>query len=170
MRETLQGIRYKFNAPITRSSVTQYGWQYVSWTKCSAICAGGKKTWRGRRVEWCGKGMESRLHFTSLPQPPKLGLADWWGEAEETQKDKSAELTPAPARLPCGSFRLGSFFSYLYTHKLQSGNLKSAIVENEQVGPGAGLNARLTPKLTGSPGPVAVLQPCLPHRVLVRIR
>ncbi|XP_067329478.1 A disintegrin and metalloproteinase with thrombospondin motifs 10 isoform X2 [Anolis sagrei] len=43
VREELQRIRYKFNAPISRSSVAQYLWQYVSWTKCSAICAGGSQ-------------------------------------------------------------------------------------------------------------------------------
>ncbi|KAH0625908.1 hypothetical protein JD844_034277 [Phrynosoma platyrhinos] len=44
VREELQRIRYKFNAPVvTRSSVAQYLWQYVSWTKCSAICAGGSQ-------------------------------------------------------------------------------------------------------------------------------
>ncbi|XP_015270246.1 PREDICTED: A disintegrin and metalloproteinase with thrombospondin motifs 10 [Gekko japonicus] len=43
VREESQGIRYKFNAPIARSSVAQYLWQYVSWTKCSAICAGGSQ-------------------------------------------------------------------------------------------------------------------------------
>ncbi|XP_013927295.1 PREDICTED: A disintegrin and metalloproteinase with thrombospondin motifs 10-like, partial [Thamnophis sirtalis] len=43
VREELQRIRYKFNAPIVRNSMAQYLWQYVSWTKCSAICAGGSQ-------------------------------------------------------------------------------------------------------------------------------
>uniref|UniRef100_A0A8C8RTK6 Peptidase M12B domain-containing protein n=1 Tax=Pelusios castaneus TaxID=367368 RepID=A0A8C8RTK6_9SAUR len=38
-----QGIRYKFNAPIARGSLTQYSWHYTPWTKCSAICAGGSQ-------------------------------------------------------------------------------------------------------------------------------
>ncbi|XP_048353725.1 A disintegrin and metalloproteinase with thrombospondin motifs 10-like [Sphaerodactylus townsendi] len=43
VREEFQGIRYKFNAPVARSIEAQYLWQYVSWTKCSAICAGGSQ-------------------------------------------------------------------------------------------------------------------------------
>uniref|UniRef100_A0A8B9C937 ADAM metallopeptidase with thrombospondin type 1 motif 10 n=1 Tax=Anser brachyrhynchus TaxID=132585 RepID=A0A8B9C937_9AVES len=39
----LQGIRYKFNAPISRDASNQYSWHYTPWTKCSVLCAGGSQ-------------------------------------------------------------------------------------------------------------------------------
>lgn len=42
VRTELQGIRYKFNAPIGRDTSNQYSWHYTPWTKCSVLCAGGE--------------------------------------------------------------------------------------------------------------------------------
>lgn len=42
VRTELQGIRYKFNAPISRDASNQYSWHYTPWTKCSVLCAGGE--------------------------------------------------------------------------------------------------------------------------------
>ncbi|KAM4710405.1 A disintegrin and metalloproteinase with thrombospondin motifs 10-like isoform 4-T5 [Discoglossus pictus] len=41
LKEELPGIRYKFNAPISRETQSGYTWHLTPWTKCSAICAGG---------------------------------------------------------------------------------------------------------------------------------
>ncbi|XP_032885767.1 A disintegrin and metalloproteinase with thrombospondin motifs 6 [Amblyraja radiata] len=45
LQEPNQGIRYKFNVPITRtgSGDTEVGfaWHHLSWSECSATCAGG---------------------------------------------------------------------------------------------------------------------------------
>ncbi|XP_062481181.1 A disintegrin and metalloproteinase with thrombospondin motifs 10 [Pezoporus occidentalis] len=43
VRTELQGIRYKFNAPIGRDASNQYSWHYAPWTKCSVLCAGGSQ-------------------------------------------------------------------------------------------------------------------------------
>uniref|UniRef100_A0A8C8ANP3 ADAM metallopeptidase with thrombospondin type 1 motif 10 n=1 Tax=Otus sunia TaxID=257818 RepID=A0A8C8ANP3_9STRI len=43
VRTELQGIRYKFNAPIGRDASNQYSWHYTPWTKCSVLCAGGSQ-------------------------------------------------------------------------------------------------------------------------------
>uniref|UniRef100_A0A8B9TIS0 ADAM metallopeptidase with thrombospondin type 1 motif 10 n=1 Tax=Anas platyrhynchos TaxID=8839 RepID=A0A8B9TIS0_ANAPL len=43
VRTELQGIRYKFNAPISRDASNQYSWHYTPWTKCSVLCAGGSQ-------------------------------------------------------------------------------------------------------------------------------
>lgn len=42
VRTELQGIRYKFNAPVGRDGSSQYSWHYTPWTKCSVLCAGGE--------------------------------------------------------------------------------------------------------------------------------
>ncbi|KAL7992939.1 hypothetical protein Chor_017195 [Crotalus horridus] len=74
VREELQRIRYKFNAPIVRNSMAQYLWQYVSWTKCSAICAGGSQV----QPVVCRNQADSSTvlnHFcnpeTKLPERPR---------------------------------------------------------------------------------------------------
>ncbi|NWT05708.1 ATS10 metalloproteinase, partial [Mionectes macconnelli] len=43
VRTELQGIRYKFNAPVGRDGSNQYSWHYTPWTKCSVLCAGGSQ-------------------------------------------------------------------------------------------------------------------------------
>ncbi|XP_067370061.1 A disintegrin and metalloproteinase with thrombospondin motifs 10 isoform X2 [Channa argus] len=41
VREENQGIHYRFNPPVTRDSLNSYSWHYSSWSRCSALCAGG---------------------------------------------------------------------------------------------------------------------------------
>ncbi|XP_060088812.1 LOW QUALITY PROTEIN: A disintegrin and metalloproteinase with thrombospondin motifs 10 [Heteronotia binoei] len=90
VREELQGIRYKFNAPITRSSVAQYLWQYVPWTKCSAVCAGGsqvqsvacKKQGDSSTVlnQFCSpetKLPERQRQCNTEPCPPAWVIGNW---------------------------------------------------------------------------------------------
>ncbi|XP_053228401.1 A disintegrin and metalloproteinase with thrombospondin motifs 10 isoform X2 [Podarcis raffonei] len=65
VREELQRIRYKFNAPIVRGSVAQYLWQYVSWTKCSALCGGGSQV----QPVVCRNQADSSTVFNHLCSP-----------------------------------------------------------------------------------------------------
>ncbi|XP_034976519.2 A disintegrin and metalloproteinase with thrombospondin motifs 10 [Zootoca vivipara] len=65
VREELQRIRYKFNAPILRGSVAQYLWQYVSWTKCSALCGGGSQV----QPVVCRNQADSSTVFNHLCSP-----------------------------------------------------------------------------------------------------
>nr|XP_033810224.1 A disintegrin and metalloproteinase with thrombospondin motifs 10 isoform X2 [Geotrypetes seraphini] len=44
VRGELPGIRYRFNAPITKETPTGYSWHFGPWSKCSALCAGGLQT------------------------------------------------------------------------------------------------------------------------------
>lgn len=41
VREDNPGIHYRFNPPINREPLSGYAWHYTSWSRCSALCAGG---------------------------------------------------------------------------------------------------------------------------------
>ncbi|XP_041646519.1 A disintegrin and metalloproteinase with thrombospondin motifs 10 [Cheilinus undulatus] len=41
VREENPGIHYRFNPPLTRDSQSGFAWHYTSWSRCSALCAGG---------------------------------------------------------------------------------------------------------------------------------
>lgn len=41
VREDNPGIHYRFNPPINREPLSGYAWHYMSWSRCSALCAGG---------------------------------------------------------------------------------------------------------------------------------
>ncbi|KAJ8418969.1 hypothetical protein AAFF_G00004680 [Aldrovandia affinis] len=41
VREENPGIHYRFNPPVNRNTLSGYIWQYTSWSRCSALCAGG---------------------------------------------------------------------------------------------------------------------------------
>uniref|UniRef100_A0A3P9NSI4 ADAM metallopeptidase with thrombospondin type 1 motif, 10 n=1 Tax=Poecilia reticulata TaxID=8081 RepID=A0A3P9NSI4_POERE len=41
VREDNQGIHYRFNPPVSRDPMSGFAWQYTSWSRCSALCAGG---------------------------------------------------------------------------------------------------------------------------------
>lgn len=41
VREENPGIHYRFNPPVNRDPLSSYAWHYTSWSRCSALCAGG---------------------------------------------------------------------------------------------------------------------------------
>ncbi|XP_020354613.1 A disintegrin and metalloproteinase with thrombospondin motifs 10 isoform X1 [Oncorhynchus kisutch] len=41
VRDENPGIHYRFNPPVNRDPLTGYAWHYTSWSRCSALCAGG---------------------------------------------------------------------------------------------------------------------------------
>ncbi|KAM3875996.1 A disintegrin and metalloproteinase with thrombospondin motifs 10 [Diretmus argenteus] len=41
VREENPGIHYRFNPPVSRDPLSGYTWHYTSWSRCSALCAGG---------------------------------------------------------------------------------------------------------------------------------
>ncbi|KAM9761762.1 A disintegrin and metalloproteinase with thrombospondin motifs 10 isoform 1-T1 [Menidia menidia] len=44
VREENPGIHYRFNPPLNRDPLSSFGWHYTSWSRCSALCAGGVQT------------------------------------------------------------------------------------------------------------------------------
>uniref|UniRef100_A0AAQ4QFS6 ADAM metallopeptidase with thrombospondin type 1 motif, 10 n=1 Tax=Gasterosteus aculeatus aculeatus TaxID=481459 RepID=A0AAQ4QFS6_GASAC len=44
VREENPGIHYRFNPPMNREPLTGFAWHYTSWSRCSALCAGGVQT------------------------------------------------------------------------------------------------------------------------------
>ncbi|XP_068446167.1 A disintegrin and metalloproteinase with thrombospondin motifs 10 isoform X1 [Clinocottus analis] len=44
VREENPGIHYRFNPPLNREPLTGFAWHYTSWSRCSAVCAGGVQT------------------------------------------------------------------------------------------------------------------------------
>ncbi|XP_077187653.1 A disintegrin and metalloproteinase with thrombospondin motifs 10 isoform X1 [Paroedura picta] len=90
VREESQGIRYKFNAPIVRSSVAQYLWQYVSWTKCSAICAGGSQV----QAVVCKKQGDSATVLNHLCSP----------ETKLPERQRQCNTEPCPPAWVIGNW------------------------------------------------------------------
>ncbi|XP_038138331.1 A disintegrin and metalloproteinase with thrombospondin motifs 10 isoform X4 [Cyprinodon tularosa] len=41
LSEDNPGIHYRFNPPVSRDPMSGFAWQYTSWSRCSALCAGG---------------------------------------------------------------------------------------------------------------------------------
>ncbi|XP_040897108.1 A disintegrin and metalloproteinase with thrombospondin motifs 10 [Toxotes jaculatrix] len=41
VREENPGIHYRFNPPLNRDPLSGFAWHYTSWSRCSALCAGG---------------------------------------------------------------------------------------------------------------------------------
>ncbi|KAI9517496.1 A disintegrin and metalloproteinase with thrombospondin motifs 6 [Dissostichus eleginoides] len=44
VREENSGVHYRFNPPMNREPLTGFVWHYTSWSRCSALCAGGVQT------------------------------------------------------------------------------------------------------------------------------
>ncbi|XP_030229242.1 A disintegrin and metalloproteinase with thrombospondin motifs 6, partial [Gadus morhua] len=41
VREENPGIHFRFNPPVSRDALSGFAWHYTSWSRCSALCAGG---------------------------------------------------------------------------------------------------------------------------------
>uniref|UniRef100_A0A3Q3LCA0 ADAM metallopeptidase with thrombospondin type 1 motif, 10 n=1 Tax=Mastacembelus armatus TaxID=205130 RepID=A0A3Q3LCA0_9TELE len=41
VREENPGIHYRFNPPLSKDPLSGFSWHYTSWSRCSALCAGG---------------------------------------------------------------------------------------------------------------------------------
>ncbi|NWY74509.1 ATS10 metalloproteinase, partial [Erithacus rubecula] len=90
VRTELQGIRYKFNAPVGRDGSSLYSWHYTPWTKCSVLCAGGsqmqsvvcRKLSDGSTVpnHFCSpdtKVPERQRSCNTEPCPPAWAIGNW---------------------------------------------------------------------------------------------
>uniref|UniRef100_A0A8C3KIM1 ADAM metallopeptidase with thrombospondin type 1 motif 10 n=1 Tax=Calidris pygmaea TaxID=425635 RepID=A0A8C3KIM1_9CHAR len=98
----LQGIRYKFNAPVGRDASNQYSWHYTPWTKCSVLCAGGEKTLddascshpRPKMLEPCN----------NQTCPPEWVALDWSEVRDSDTRGKMGALVGGPGAAPlCSS-------------------------------------------------------------------
>ncbi|XP_053869260.1 A disintegrin and metalloproteinase with thrombospondin motifs 10 isoform X2 [Malaclemys terrapin pileata] len=90
VRAELQGIQYKFNAPITRGSLTQYSWHYTPWTKCSALCAGGSQV----QSVICRKQADSSTVFNHFCSP----------ETKLPEKQRPCNTEPCPPTWVIGNW------------------------------------------------------------------
>uniref|UniRef100_A0A8C0ZK28 ADAM metallopeptidase with thrombospondin type 1 motif 10 n=1 Tax=Cyanistes caeruleus TaxID=156563 RepID=A0A8C0ZK28_CYACU len=90
VRTELQGIRYKFNAPVGRDGSSLFSWHYTPWTKCSVLCAGGsqiqsvvcRKLSDGSTVpnHFCSadtKVPERQRSCNTEPCPPAWAIGNW---------------------------------------------------------------------------------------------
>lgn len=41
VREENPGVHYRFNPPLNRDPLAGFAWHFTSWSRCSALCAGG---------------------------------------------------------------------------------------------------------------------------------
>ncbi|XP_075759293.1 A disintegrin and metalloproteinase with thrombospondin motifs 10 isoform X2 [Pelodiscus sinensis] len=90
VRAELPGIRYKFNTPLARSSLTQYSWHYAPWTKCSAICAGGSQV----QSVVCKKQADSSTVFNHFCSP----------ETKLPEKQRPCNTEPCPPTWAVGNW------------------------------------------------------------------
>uniref|UniRef100_H3CXS6 ADAM metallopeptidase with thrombospondin type 1 motif, 10 n=1 Tax=Tetraodon nigroviridis TaxID=99883 RepID=H3CXS6_TETNG len=44
VREENPGVHYRFNPPLNRDPLAGFAWHFTSWSRCSALCAGGVQT------------------------------------------------------------------------------------------------------------------------------
>ncbi|TNN23516.1 A disintegrin and metalloproteinase with thrombospondin motifs 6 [Liparis tanakae] len=42
VREENPGVHYRFNPPVSREPLAGFAWHFTSWSRCSAVCAGGR--------------------------------------------------------------------------------------------------------------------------------
>ncbi|XP_041086125.1 A disintegrin and metalloproteinase with thrombospondin motifs 10 [Polyodon spathula] len=90
VREENQGIRYRFNPPFSRETLTGSSWHYTAWSRCSAICAGGIQTQQvfckkqgdhsvvlNHYCEQKSKPKEKKRACNSEPCPPAWTLGSW---------------------------------------------------------------------------------------------
>ncbi|XP_038596101.1 A disintegrin and metalloproteinase with thrombospondin motifs 10 [Tachyglossus aculeatus] len=91
VRSELQGIRYRFNAPITHEALPPtYTWHYAPWTKCSALCAGGSQV----------QAAECRKQPDGSPVP----LHHCKAHAKLPERQRSCNTEPCPPSWAVGNW------------------------------------------------------------------
>ncbi|XP_029563001.1 A disintegrin and metalloproteinase with thrombospondin motifs 10 isoform X2 [Salmo trutta] len=101
VRDENPGIHYRFNPPVNRDPLTGYAWHYTSWSRCSALCAGGAQI----QQVVCKKQADHSVvynHFCdkkSKPKDKKRGCnsepcsPSWWsGEWSECSRSCNGGL------------------------------------------------------------------------------
>lgn len=67
VREENPGIHYRFNPLLNRDLQTGFAWHYTSWSRCSALCAGGRNPMSIVLCEIKGQSDDTvNRHYTSL--------------------------------------------------------------------------------------------------------
>ncbi|XP_027884389.1 A disintegrin and metalloproteinase with thrombospondin motifs 10 isoform X1 [Xiphophorus couchianus] len=107
VREDNQGIHYRFNPPVSRDPMSGFAWQYTSWSRCSALCAGGVQIQQvvcKRQSDlsvvynhFCdkkNKPKEKRRTCNTEPCSPKfISASSWWtGEWSECSRSCNGGL------------------------------------------------------------------------------
>ncbi|XP_023194952.1 A disintegrin and metalloproteinase with thrombospondin motifs 10-like isoform X1 [Xiphophorus maculatus] len=107
VREDNQGIHYRFNPPVSRDPMSGFAWQYTSWSRCSALCAGGVQIQQvvcKRQSDlsvvynhFCdkkSKPKEKRRTCNTEPCSPKfISASSWWtGEWSECSRSCNGGL------------------------------------------------------------------------------
>ncbi|TNM88279.1 hypothetical protein fugu_006500 [Takifugu bimaculatus] len=90
VREENPGVHYRFNPPLNRDPLTGFAWHYTSWSRCSALCAGGVQTQQvvcmkhsDRTIvynHFCDKKnrpKEKRRPCNTEPCSPSWGTGEW---------------------------------------------------------------------------------------------
>uniref|UniRef100_A0A4W5RI36 ADAM metallopeptidase with thrombospondin type 1 motif, 10 n=1 Tax=Hucho hucho TaxID=62062 RepID=A0A4W5RI36_9TELE len=101
VRDENPGIHYRFNPPVSRDPLSGYAWHYTSWSRCSALCAGGAQI----QQVVCKKQADHSVvynHFCdkkSKPKDKKRGCnsepcsPSWWsGEWSECSRSCNGGL------------------------------------------------------------------------------
>ncbi|XP_038138326.1 A disintegrin and metalloproteinase with thrombospondin motifs 10 isoform X1 [Cyprinodon tularosa] len=107
LSEDNPGIHYRFNPPVSRDPMSGFAWQYTSWSRCSALCAGGVQIQQvvcKRQSDlsvvynhFCdkkSKPKEKRRSCNTEPCSPKLfSASSWWtGEWSECSRSCNGGL------------------------------------------------------------------------------
>uniref|UniRef100_A0A3Q3KHW4 ADAM metallopeptidase with thrombospondin type 1 motif, 10 n=1 Tax=Monopterus albus TaxID=43700 RepID=A0A3Q3KHW4_MONAL len=90
VREENPGIHYRFNPPVSRDPVGGFAWHYTSWSRCSALCAGGAQNQQvvckkqadhsvvsNHFCEKKNKPKEKRRSCNTEPCSPNWWTGDW---------------------------------------------------------------------------------------------
>ncbi|KAM9384737.1 A disintegrin and metalloproteinase with thrombospondin motifs 10 [Pholidichthys leucotaenia] len=101
VREENPGIHYRFNPPLNRDPLNGFAWQYTSWSRCSALCAGGMQI----QQAVCKKQTDNSVvynHFCDKKNKPKEKTRscntepcspNWWtGEWSECSRSCNGGL------------------------------------------------------------------------------
>ncbi|CAL8306758.1 unnamed protein product [Lota lota] len=101
VREENPGIHFRFNPPVNRDALSGFAWHYTSWSRCSALCAGGVQL----QQVVCKKQADHSVvfnHFCDKKNKPKEKrrscnsepcAPSWWsGEWSECSRSCSGGL------------------------------------------------------------------------------